>query len=242
MALMSGSDKTTTSPTPADKAAHYHGHRQRLRQRFLAAGSEAISDYEMLELILFRAIPQRDVKPLAKELLARFGSFSEVIAAPLERLKEVDGLGEAAITELKIVQAAANRLVRGEVKQRQVLSSWSNVLDYCRAAMAFESKEHFRILFLDKGNHLIADEPHQTGTVDHTPVYPREVVKRALELSATAVILVHNHPSGDPTPSRADIDMTRAIVEVARPLGIAAHDHLIVGKDGHASLKALKLI
>jgi len=233
-------DKTTTSP--ADKAAHYHGHRQRLRQRFLAAGSEAISDYEMLELILFRAIPQRDVKPLAKNLLAAFGSFSEVIAAPAERLKEVDGLGEAAITELKIVQAAANRLVRGEVKQRQVLSSWSNVLDYCGAAMAFENKEHFRILFLDKGNHLIADEQHQTGTVDHTPVYPREVVKRALELSATAVILVHNHPSGDPTPSRADIDMTRAIVEVARPLGIAVHDHLIVGKDGHASLKALKLM
>jgi len=235
-------DKTTTSPAPADKAAHYHGHRRRLRQRFLAAGSEAISDYEMLELILFRAIPQRDVKPLAKELLATFGSFSEVIAAPVERLNEVDGLGEAAIAELKIVQAAANRLVRGEVKQRQVLSSWSNVLDYCRAAMAFESKEHFRILFLDKGNHLIADEQHQTGTVDHTPVYPREVVKRALELSATAVILVHNHPSGDPTPSRADIDMTRAIVDVARPLGIAVHDHLIVGKDGHASLKALKLM
>ena len=237
---MPGRDKTTT-PT-ADKAAHYHGHRRRLRQRFLAAGSEAISDYEMLELILFRAIPQRDVKPLAKDLLATFGSFSEVIAAPAERLNEVDGLGEAAIAELKIVQAAANRLVRGEVKQRQVLSSWSNVLDYCRAAMAFESKEHFRILFLDKGNHLIADEQHQTGTVDHTPVYPREVVKRALELSATAVILVHNHPSGDPTPSRADIDMTRAIVEVARPLGIAVHDHLIVGKNGHASLKAMKLM
>jgi DNA repair protein RadC len=236
---MPGRDKTTTSP--AEKA-HYHGHRRRLRQRFLAAGSEAISDYEMLELILFRAIPQRDVKPLAKELLATFGSFSEVIAAPAERLNEVDGLGEAAIAELKIVQAAANRLVRGEVKARQVLSSWSHVLDYCRAAMAFESKEHFRILFLDKGNHLIADEQHQTGTVDHTPVYPREVVKRALELSATAVILVHNHPSGDPTPSRADIDMTRAIVEVARPLGIAVHDHLIVGKDGHASLKALKLM
>ena len=237
---MPGRDKMTISP--ADKAAHYHGHRRRLRQRFLAAGSEAISDYEMLELILFRAIPQRDVKPLAKELLATFGSFSEVIAAPAERLNEVDGLGEAAIAELKIVQAAANRLVRGEVKARQVLSSWSHVLDYCRAAMAFESKEHFRILFLDKGNHLIADEQHQTGTVDHTPVYPREVVKRALELSATAVILVHNHPSGDPTPSRADIDMTRAIVEVARPLGIAVHDHLIVGKDGHASLKALKLM
>jgi len=165
---MPGRDNTKTSP--ADKAAHYHGHRRRLRQRFLAAGSEAISDYEMLELILFRAIPQRDVKPLAKNLLATFGSFSEVIAAPAERLNEVDGLGEAAIAELKIVQAAANRLVRGEVKQRQVLSSWSNVLDYCRAAMAFESKEHFRILFLDKGNHLIADEQHQTGTVDHTPV------------------------------------------------------------------------
>ena len=235
-------DKTTTSPAPADKAAHYHGHRRRLRQRFLAAGSEAISDYEMLELILFRAIPQRDVKPLAKDLLATFGSFSEVIAAPVERLNEVDGLGEAAIAELKIVQAAANRLVRGEVKQRQVLSSWSNVLDYCRAAMAFESKEHFRILFLDKGNHLIADEQHQTGTVDHTPVYPREVVKRALELSASAIILVHNHPSGDPTPSQADIQMTQQIIAVANPLGISVHDHLIVGKDGYASLKGLRLI
>jgi DNA repair protein RadC len=196
----------------------------------------------MLELILFRAIPRRDVKPLAKQLLETFGSFAEVIAAPIERLKEVEGLGEAAITDLKIVQAAANRLLRGEIKKRHVLSSWSSVLDYCRTAMAFESKEHFRILFLDKGNHLIADEQQQTGTVDHTPVYPREVVKRALELSATAVILVHNHPSGDPSPSRADIEMTRAIAEVARPLGIAVHDHLIVGKDGHASLKALKLI
>jgi DNA repair protein RadC len=239
---MPGSDKGAKSAKPADATPHYHGHRERLRQRFLQGGSDALHDYEMLELILFRAIPRRDVKPLAKELLKKFGSLAEVIAAPAERLKEVDRLGEAAIAELKIVQAAANRLVRGEVRQRQVLSSWSNVLDYCRAAMAFESKEHFRILFLDKGNHLIADEQHQTGTVDHTPVYPREVVKRALELSATAVILVHNHPSGDPTPSRADIDMTRAIVEVARPLGIAVHDHLIIGKDGHASLKALKLI
>jgi DNA repair protein RadC len=239
---MPGSDRTTKTSKPTAAAPHYHGHRGRLRQRFLQGGSDALHDYEMLELILFRAIPRRDVKPLAKELLQKFGSFAEVIAAPVERLKEVDGLGEAAITDLKIVQAAANRLLRGEVKKRHVLSSWSNVLDYCRTAMAFESKEHFRILFLDKGNHLIADEQHQTGTVDHTPVYPREVVKRALELSATAIILVHNHPSGDPTPSRADIDMTRAIVEVARPLGIAVHDHLIVGKDGHASLKALKLI
>jgi DNA repair protein RadC len=242
MGPMPGSDKSAKSAKPVDAAPHYLGHRERLRQRFLQGGSDALHDYEMLELILFRALPRGDVKPLAKQLLAKFGSFPEVIAAPVERLKEVQGLGEASIAELKVVQAAANRLLRGEVKKRHVLSSWSNVLDYCRTAMAFESKEHFRILFLDKGNHLIADEQHQTGTVDHTPVYPREVVKRALELSATAIILVHNHPSGDPTPSRTDIDMTRAIIEVARPLGIAVHDHLIVGKDGHASLKAMKLI
>ena len=152
------------------------------------------------------------------------------------------GLGEAAITEIKIVQAAANRLARGEVKRRPVLSSWSAVLDYCRTAMAFADKEQFRVLFLDKRNQLIADEVQQVGTVDHTPAYPREVVKRALELSATAVILVHNHPSGDPTPSRADIQMTHSIVEVAKPLGIAVHDHIIVGKEGHVSFKGLKLI
>jgi DNA repair protein RadC len=240
---MSGDGKSAKSSKPAEAAPpHYHGHRQRLRQRFLAAGGDAVADYEVLELILFRAIPQRDVKPLAKALLAEFGSFSEVIAAPVERLKQVDGLGEAAIAELKIVQAAATRLARGQVKGRHVLSSWSNVLDYCRTAMAFDDREQLRVLFLDKRNALIADEVQQTGTVDHTPVYPREVVKRALELSATAVILVHNHPSGDPTPSRADVEMTRAIVEVARPLGIAVHDHIIVGKDGHASLKSMRLI
>src|SRR5437867_4575389 len=225
-----------------EKAPHYHGHRARLRQRFLEAGSEAVSDYELLELILFRAIPQRDVKPLAKELLAKFGSFAEVIAAPPARLAEVKGLGEAAVTELKVVQAAANRLARGAVGKRPVLSSWSSVLDYCRTAQAFAEKEEFRILFLDKRNALIADEVQGFGTVDHTPVYPREVVKRALELSATAIILVHNHPGGDPTPSRADIEMTRVIVDVAKPLGIAVHDHIIVGKHGHASLKGLKLI
>jgi DNA repair protein RadC len=241
-AMPSANPKGASPPRPDEQAPHYHGHRQRLRQRFLDAGGDAVSDYELLELILFRAIPYRDVKPLAKQLLATFGSFAEVICAPIERLRETKGLGEAAITELKLVQAAATRLVRIGIRQRPVLSSWSNVLDYCRSAMAFAAKEEFRILFLDKRNHLIADEQHQTGTVDHTPVYPREVVKRALELSATAVILVHNHPSGDPTPSRADIEMTRAIVEVARPLGIAVHDHLIVGKDGHASLKALKLM
>jgi DNA repair protein RadC len=232
----------STDPAPSGGDAHYVEHRRRLRARFLAAGSEALSDYEMLELILFRAIPRRDLKPLAKELLARFGSFAEVISAPRLRLQEVKGLGEAAIAELKIVQAAASRFARGEIKQRPALSSWASVLDYCRTAMAFADKEYFRILFLDKRNRLIADEQQQTGTVDHTPVYPREVVKRALELSATAVILVHNHPSGDPTPSRADVEMTRVIVEVAKPLGIAVHDHIIVGKEGHASLKGLKLI
>jgi DNA repair protein RadC len=221
---------------------HYHGHRQRLRERFRSAGGDALSDYELLELLLFRAIPQRDVKPLAKHLLEKFGSFGEVIAAPAARLAEINGLGEAAITELKIVAAAAQRLARGEVKRRPVLSSWSSVLDYCRAAMAFAEKEQFRILFLDKRNQLITDELQQVGTVDHTPVYPREVVKRALELSATAVILVHNHPSGDPTPSQADIQMTKSIVDIAKPLGIAVHDHIIVGKEGHASLKGLKLI
>jgi DNA repair protein RadC len=213
-----------------------------LRQRFLEAGSDAVSDYELLELVLFRAIPQRDLKPLAKDLIAMFGSFAEVIAAPRKRLGEIKGLGEAAIVELKVVQAAANRLARGQVKKRPLLSSWSNVLDYCRTAMAFADKEQFRILFLDKRNQLIADEVQQTGTIDHTPVYPREVVKRALELSATAVILVHNHPSGDPTPSRADIQMTQSIIDVAKPLGIAVHDHIIVGKEGHASFKGLRLI
>ncbi len=225
-----------------EEAPHYHGHRDRLRTRFREGGQAALADYELLELVLFRALPRRDVKPLAKSLIEKFGSFAEVISAPPARLAEVDGAGEAVITELKIVEAAAHDLARGKVRARPVLSSWNAVLDYCRAAMAFAEKEHFRVLFLDKRNQLIADEVQQTGTVDHTPVYPREVVKRALELSATAVVLVHNHPSGDPTPSRADIAMTKSIVEVARPLGIEVHDHIIVGKEGHASLKGLKLI
>ena len=234
--------------TDEDKAGlsegppHYHGHRERLRARFREAGAEAVSDYELLELILFRAIPQRDIKPLAKELIAKFGSFAEVIAAPPKRLGEIKGIGEAAITDLKIVQAAAGRMARGQVKKRTALSSWSAVLDYCRTTMAFADKELFSIIFLDKRNQVIADEVQQTGTVDHTPVYPREVVKRALELSATAIILVHNHPSGDPTPSHADIQMTQSIINTAKPLGISVHDHIIVGKEGHASLKGLKLI
>jgi DNA repair protein RadC len=234
--------KNKFPPGLAEAPPHYHGHRDRLRARFRQAGPEALADYEMLELVLFRAIPQRDVKPLAKTLLERFGSFAEVISAPPERLKEVDGLGEAAVTEFKVVQAAAQRLVKGQVKKRPALSSWTAVIDYVRTAQAFAEKEQFRVLFLDKRNHLIADEVQQQGTVDHTPVYPREVVKRALELSATAIILVHNHPSGDPTPSHSDIEMTKQIAEAAKPLGVALHDHIIVGKDGHASLKGLRLI
>jgi DNA repair protein RadC len=221
---------------------HYLGHRERLRKRFREGGADALPDYELLELILFRALPRRDTKPLAKAILARFGTFAEALAAPEERLAEVQGLGAAAITEIKLVRAAALRLMRGEVLERPVLASWSQVLDYCRASMGFEAKEQFRILFLDKRNQIIADEVQQKGTVDHTPVYVREVVKRALELSATAVVLVHNHPSGDPTPSRADIEMTKQIVAAAKNLGIVVHDHIIVGKQGHASFRGLGLI
>jgi DNA repair protein RadC len=228
-------------PEPAE-TPHYHGHRGRLRERFRNAGPDALSDYELLELALFPALPRRDTKPLAKSLLKIFGSFAEAIHAPEARLREIDGMGDASITQLKLLAAAATRIARGELQQRKALSSWSDVVDYCRTSMAFADKEQFRILFLDKRNQLIADEVQQTGTVDHTPVYPREVIKRALEHSATAIILVHNHPSGDPTPSQADIQMTKAIVDIATPLGIAVHDHIIVGKNGHASLKGMKLI
>jgi DNA repair protein RadC len=225
-----------------DDLPHYHGHRDRLRARFAETGGDALPDYELLELVLFRSIPRRDVKPIAKELLRRFGTFAEVLAAPPARLVEVEGIGEAIVLDLKIVEAAARRLARGAVAKRPVLASWAAAIDYCRTAMAFMDKEQFRLLFLDKRNALIADEVQQSRTVDHTPVYPREVVKRALELSASALILVHNHPSGDPTPSPADVKMTREIIDVARPLGIAVHDHIIVGREGHSSLKGLKLI
>src|SRR5919109_1294353 len=240
-AMPARSSDPSKAPEPAEPP-HYHGHRERLRERFYSAGPDALSDYELLEMALFAALPRRDTKPLAKSLLQKFGSFAEVIHASEARLREVDGIKDASINQLKLIAAAASRIAKGELKRRTALSSWTDVIDYCRTSMAFADKEQFRLLFLDKRNQLIADEVQQTGTVDHTPVYPREVIKRALELSATALILVHNHPSGDPTPSQADIQMTKAIIDIATPLGIAVHDHIIVGKGGHASLKGMKLI
>jgi DNA repair protein RadC len=219
------------------------GHRDRARQRFLKVGGDALEDYELLELTLQILLPRRDTKALAKELLRTFGSFSAVFAAPLARLEKVRGLGAVSRANLKVIQAVALRFARDQVNREQpILSSWAQLLDYCRASMAFEDIEQFRILFLDKKNRLIADEVQQKGTVDHTPVYPREVLKRSLELNATAIILVHNHPSGDPSPSTADVQMTRQIVDVAKPLGLTVHDHIIIGRAGHASMKALRLI
>jgi DNA repair protein RadC len=233
-------DQVSECTLPALDAPHYQGHRERLRGRFLESGAAALSDYELLELVLFAAIPRRDVKPLAKTLLAKFGSFAEVVAASRERLSE--HLGEGAIAQLKIIEAAALRLARTNILGKPALSSWNALLDYCAAAMARAPKEEFRVLFLDRKNFLIGDEVMNKGTVDHAPVYPREIVKRALELSASALILVHNHPSGDPTPSRADIEMTREVVEAARALRIAVHDHLVIGRGGTASFKALGLL
>ena len=218
------------------------GHRSRLRARFRTSGPDALADYELLEMVLFRSIARADTKPIAKALLKKFQTVGAVFAAPEALLREVPGVGEAVALDLKLVFAASHRLLKTEIAGKEILASWSKVLDYCKASMGFETREQFRILFLDKKNRLIADAVQQRGTVDHTPVYPREVVKRALELAATAIILVHNHPSGDPTPSRADIEMTRTIVETAKPLGIAVHDHIIIGRDGHASLKGLQLM
>jgi DNA repair protein RadC len=220
----------------------YLGHRERLKDRFLVGGADAMPDYELLEMVLFRAIRRGDTKPIAKQLIARFGSFAEVISAPANLLMEVKGVGPSIVTELKLIRAAALRLTKGEVINRPVLSTWNAIIDYCRAAMAFEDVETFRLLFLDKKNQLIADEKQQVGTVDHTPVYVREVVKRALELSASAIILVHNHPSGDPTPSLADIDMTKKIIVAADKLNILIHDHIIIGRKGHVSFRNLQLI
>jgi len=231
-------------PPGLDESAkpHYFGHRERLRERFVAAGPQGLQDYELLELVLFRILPRRDTKPIAKAMIERFGSFSEALAAPVHLLEEIDGLGPVAAVDLKVVLAAAQRFARDRIPDKPILDSWNSLLDYCRTQMAYETREQFRILFLDKKNRLIADEVQQVGTVDHTPVYPREVIRRSLELSATALILVHNHPSGDPTPSTADIQMTRQIADVAKPLGITLHDHIIIGRAGHASFRSLRLI
>jgi DNA repair protein RadC len=227
----------------AEIAPHYLGHRDRVRDRLEKVGAENFTDAELLEAVLHLALPRKDTKPLAKTLLATFGSFSAVLAAPRERLVEINGLGAKSVSDLKVVLGAAQRFARDRIdRQQPILNSWTALIDYCRSAMAFEDIEHFRVLFLDKKNRLIADEVQQHGTVDHTPVYPREVIKRTLELGATALILVHNHPSGDPSPSNADVQMTRQIVDIARPLGVTVHDHIIIGKAGHASLKALKLL
>ena len=225
----------------ADKP-HFAGHRKRLRDRLMCAGADALPDYELLELVLFSALPRRDTKPLAKALLDRFGTFAEVISADAKLLAEVDGAGDTVIAALKTVQAAALRLTRDEVMDKPVITSWQKLMSYCRASMAHEANEQFRILFLNHRNMLIADEVQQQGTVDHTPVYPREVVKRALELGASAVIMVHNHPSGDPTPSQADIDMTEEVRDAGEKLGIALHDHVIISKRGNNFFKTMGLI
>ncbi len=221
---------------------HFLGHRQRLKDRFMRDAGASLPDYEMLELLLFLAKPRAEVKPLAKELIARFGSFADVIAADAKELVAIKGVGENTAIALKTVQAAAIRLAREQIMNQPVISSWQKLLDYCRASLAFAKTEEFRVLFLDRKNVLIADEMQQTGTVDHTPVYPREVVKRALDLGASAIIMVHNHPSGDPTPSKGDIEMTKEVREACEKLGIVLHDHLIIGKRGHASFKSLGLL
>lgn len=234
---------STPLTAPAKKPEPHHmGHRDRLRQRFARSGADALHDYELLELVLFRAIPRRDVKPLAKDLIERFGSFGGVISAPAERLQEVPGISDKVALELKLIQAASIKLVKGKVMDRPAISNWNALLDYCQASMAHHEKEIFRILFLDRKNKIIADEVQQEGTIDHTPVYPREVVKRALELGASAIILVHNHPSGDPTPSKADIQMTRKILDAGQPVGVSVHDHLVIGMGEHVSFKSLGLI
>jgi DNA repair protein RadC len=227
---------------PAPLKPHYAGHRERLRERALAGGMAALPDYELLELALFRSVPRGDVKPLAKQLLARFGSLAAVLGAGPAALRTVKGVGEAVALDLSLLHEFALRTAREQVARRPVISSWSALLAYVKTALAHEPREQVRVLFLDKKNQLIADETAGHGTVDHAPLYPRELMRRALELSASALILVHNHPSGDPTPSQADIDITRQIVEAGRALRIALHDHLVVGRDGVASFKALGLL
>ncbi len=230
-----------TAPAPSSKSkqpSYIRGHRERLRQRFLEGGAEALPDYELLELILFRSLRNGDVKPLAYLLIATFGDFNRVLSAPIERLAEVEGVGPRTALDLKLIEAATHRMSQGKVLKRPVISSWDALLDYCRVSMSHRDTEMFRILFLDRKNVLITDEIQGRGTVDHVPVYPREVIKRALDINASALILVHNHPSGDPTPSHADIDMTETIQRACEVVGITLHDHLIIGESSEVSFKS----
>ena len=230
-------------PSVSHKGAPHHlGHRERLRERAMAGGLAAVPDYEALELYLFRSARMGDVKPKAKALLARFGSLGAVLSASLPELMAVPGIGEVAALDLKLVHELAQRIGREPAAKRTAISSWSALLSYVRVVLQHEAREQVRVLYLDRKNQLIADEIANHGTVDHAPIYPREIVRRALELSASSVILVHNHPSGDPTPSKADIDVTQAVVAAGRPLGICVHDHLVVGREGVVSFKAKGLM
>lgn len=225
-----------------EETPHYHGHRDRLRARFAEGGADSLQDYELLELVLFTLIPRKDVKPLAKDLIKHCGSLPEVMAASIDKLQEVEGVSYNCAVGLKSIAALGLRAMKQEFKTRPVLNNWSRLMDYCQAGMAHETKEHFRILFLNKKNELLADEIQGSGTVDHTPAYPREIMKRALELGATALILMHNHPSGDPKPSRADIDMTALIIRAAEPFNITIHDHIIISRNGYTSFKSEGLL
>lgn len=225
-----------------EEPPHHLGHRQRLRERFLAGGAESLPDYEMLELLLFLSIPRKDVKPLAKRLLARFGGFAAVLNADITALTDMDGISETTAAMLKTVEAAARRLAKTELIDRPIIDSWDKLVDYCRVNLAHLPRERLHLLFLDRKNALIAGETQGIGTVDHAPIYPREVARRALELNASAVVMVHNHPSGDPAPSAADIEATRKVAEALKAIGVTLHDHLIVGRTGHASLRSAGLM
>ncbi|NOD48642.1 MULTISPECIES: DNA repair protein RadC [unclassified Ruegeria] len=237
--MLFDTDEAPAQPLPSGRLPSYiKDHRKRLRERFMAGGSAAMPDYELLELVLFRSIPRQDVKPLARALMDAFGDFNRVLTAPEERLRQIKGVGDTVITDLKILEACAHRMARARVMQRHVISGWDALLDYCHTTMAHRETEQFRVFYLDRKNVLIADEEQAKGTVDHVPVYPREVAKRALELNASALILVHNHPSGDPTPSQSDIDMTNRIQDACSALGLTLHDHLIIGKSTELSFRS----
>lgn len=234
---------TKSSPSLVTKdTSHYQGHRQRLKEKLTTLGAAGFADYELLELLLFQAIPRTDTKPLAKMLIGRFGGILGVVAAPIPLLKEIKGVGDAVIHTLKLHHALIGRALKQDICGKNVLQSWQQVIDYCSATMAYNDKEQLRILYLDQKNQVMCDEIQQTGTINHTPIYPREVMKRAFEVGAAALILVHNHPSGDPTPSRADIDLTLKIQRIGSDLGVKLHDHIIIGKGRHSSLKSLGII